>query len=163
LHHGGPPEDWLVIRIIVYIQHARDGRGHAGLIRLRPVTTSLPRPYQLTLIQSERINLVRSASNWYPDILGLFISLIAILLLTAATISAIWYTHSRNLITNTMLQSTELLLNERNREINTIITNIDYQSRLLSFNNASVDRGIGDKWKNSYLNIRSNLWSLIRL
>ncbi|QTH41865.1 sensor histidine kinase [Cohnella sp. LGH] len=86
----------------------------------------------------------------------LFLSLIAILLLASVTISAIWYAHSRNLITDTILQSTELLLNERNREIGKTIAGIDYQSRLLSVNNANVDRGLGNKWKDPFLNSQAN-------
>jgi two-component system sensor histidine kinase YesM len=85
----------------------------------------------------------------------LLLALIAVLLMTAGTISYIWYTHSRNIVTETMLQSTELLLNERVREIDGVLTAIDYQSRVLSLNNAVVDRGIGNKWENDYLNLQA--------
>lgn len=86
----------------------------------------------------------------------LFLSLVMILIITASIISGIWYTHSRDLVTDTMLQSTEILLDERSGDMNALITNLDYQSRLLSYNNAAVDRGLGNQWKNEYLNSQAS-------
>jgi two-component system, sensor histidine kinase YesM len=85
----------------------------------------------------------------------LLLALVAILIMTASTISYVWYTHSQKLVTDTMLQSTELLLNERIREIDSLIENIDYQSRVFSYNNANVDRGLGNKWHYTYLNAQA--------
>lgn len=85
----------------------------------------------------------------------LFISLIVVLVMTAAFISGIWYTHSRNMVTDTMIKSTNLLLNERSRSLSSILENLDYQSRLLSFNNVNVDRGLGNHWKDKYLNTQA--------
>lgn len=78
-----------------------------------------------------------------------------VLVMTAVFISSIWYTHSRNIVTDTMMQSTKLLLNERSRNLSSILENLDYQSRLLSYNNASVDRGLGNRWKDDYLNTQA--------
>lgn len=50
------------------------------------------------------------------------------------------------------MQSTKLLLNERSRSLSSVMENLDYQSRLLSYNNVNVDRGIGNQWKDEYLN-----------
>lgn len=86
----------------------------------------------------------------------LFLSLVFILVFTALMISGLWYSHSKKLITDNMLDTTEILLNERTREINTILKNIDYQSILLSHNNPDVDRNLGDKWKDSYLNAQAS-------
>lgn len=86
----------------------------------------------------------------------LLIALFSVLIVTALSISSIWYTHSKKMTTEIMLNSMALLLNERGRALGKILEDIDYQSRLLAVNNPNVDRCLQNKWKNEHLNTQAN-------
>lgn len=86
----------------------------------------------------------------------LLLSLIAVLIVTAGAISYVWYTFSRDMVTEALLESNERLLNERVREINGIFSALDYQSRILSVNNLIVERGLERDWQSSMLHAQTS-------
>lgn len=81
----------------------------------------------------------------------LLLSLIAVLTVTAVAITYVWYTFSRDMLTESLLESNERLLAERVKDINDVILTLDYQSRVLSVNNPLVKRGLDPDWQSSAL------------
>jgi|GEM_PF-5157397 len=57
----------------------------------------------------------------------LLLSLIAVLTVTAVAITYVWYTFSRDMLTESLLESNERLLAERVKDINDVILTLDYQ------------------------------------
>ena len=78
--------------------------------------------------------------------------LCAILAFAVTITSAIWYTNSRSMVVETMFQSMNVLLDERARELESLLKNISSQTRTLTYNNSTVDRYIHNRWENEYLN-----------
>ncbi|WP_343248650.1 sensor histidine kinase [Diplocloster hominis] len=82
----------------------------------------------------------------------LMLVLCAILAIAVTITSAIWYTNSRSMVVETMFQSMNVLLDERARELESLLKNISSQTRTLTYNNSTVDRYIHNRWENEYLN-----------
>ena len=76
----------------------------------------------------------------------LFLILILVLLLTMGTVSFLWYAPSKEMTVSAVLNTTKTVLN-----LQMILGDADYVSHVISRNNRLVDRYIGSKWDESYL------------
>lgn len=81
----------------------------------------------------------------------LFLILILVLLLTMGTVSFLWYAPSKEMTVSAVLNTTKTVLQEKVLNLQMILGDADYVSHVISRNNRLVDRYIGSKWDESYL------------
>lgn len=77
--------------------------------------------------------------------------LIFMLIVTMVSISWLWYGPSKKMVVSAVLDTTNTLLEEKTRNLQTVLEEVDYVSRVISLNNRLVARCLGNKWDNSYL------------
>lgn len=85
----------------------------------------------------------------------LFIVLTAVLLISTFSVSYIWYTKSKKIITDEVLKATKTLVDERNRNLENAIKDLDYISISIASSNIKVSRVINNKWEDPYLRIQA--------
>lgn len=83
----------------------------------------------------------------------LFLILILVLLLTMGTVSFLWYAPSKEMTVSAVLNTTKTVLQEKVLNLQMILGDADYVSHVISRNNRLVDRYIGSKWDESYLQL----------
>ena len=81
----------------------------------------------------------------------LFLIRILVLLLTMGTVSFLWYAPSKEMTVSAVLNTTKTVLQEKVLNLQMILGDADYVSHVISRNNRLVDRYIGSKWDESYL------------
>lgn len=85
----------------------------------------------------------------------MFIVLLLVLFISSLGVSYIWYFKSRSMITDEVFKSTKILVEERNKDFEKAIKDLDYMSMSISANNLKVSRVISNKWEDAYLRIQS--------